>query len=204
MAWELGLYDTGTGAFKESATDYRTEKFELQNCVYDFQMGNGNIWPGIYIWNENGEYVGGYENNADVGKFVAKAGWKYAIKVNGDASAVSLLPVDNRANVSGISTVTVDGNSAEWVAGTYGSEADISAPMVSAGFAASATANEIQTRINKCSHAAFLVDSTAINFVATGVEPVMWVRAWEGRYLLFVLDVAAADAPALVGTVTIN
>ena len=205
VTWELGSYTTSTGALKESTTDYRTDKFELQNCVYELKQNSGASWNGIYIWNENDEYVGGMElNNLEIGKFIAKSGWKYAIKVCGDASAVSLMPVDQSANASGISTVTVDGASETWVkSGSSGSEFIITDKMASAGFAATASASEVQNKINKCSHCMFLTMSVT-QFLGTGADAVMFINCYQGGYYLVVADVSVENAPALVGTVTIN
>lgn len=205
VEWTSGNYTLATGEYKDSTTDKRTGKFELQNCVYNFVTGDGNTYPSIFIWNENDEYVGGYNSFTSIGKFVAKAGWKYAIAVCGSGDAVSLIPVDQSANASGISTVIVDGASATWAeSGNFGSEIIVTELMASAGFAASSTATEIRNKIYKCSHFMFLVSGIGQQFVATGVEPVLFINDYQGGYYLCVSDVSPADAPALVGTVTIN
>ena len=204
ITWMQGSYNTATGEFKDN-NDQRTDKFELQNCVYEFVTGTGNTYPSIFMWNENGEYIGGYNNLHEIGKFVAKAGWKYAISVYGSGDAVSLMPVDQSANASGISTVTIDCASETFSTNTQGNaELVITERMVSSGFETPAKQSEIQNKIHKCSHFAFLGSLPGQYFAGTGAEPVVYINAYNGVYYFVVCGISGDDAPTIVGTVTFN
>lgn len=94
-------YDANTGELKEKENEYCTSKLSLQNCGYSIKFGSGNTsWPDIFIWNENGEYIGKfpYKNRSEV-IIWAKAGYQYAIKVyrttDSDLSGVAIVPINN-------------------------------------------------------------------------------------------------------------
>lgn len=200
VSWENGKYDHATGALKESTTDYRTNKFELQNCVYNLQFGSDASWPGLYIWNENDEYVGSVTLSGQIGMFAAKPGWKYAVSIYNNPDAVSLMPVDQSAGAGDLS-ISIDSGSVTWsdTPNGQGAEFVASEALAAAGF------SNLTAQINKCSHLLFFGNAgIGTNFVGTGIEPVMWFNNWAGTWYLLALDIAAADVPALVGTMTIN
>ena len=89
--------DNNSGNIKSSTGDHLTEMISLQECVYQFTIGSGNNYARIGVYDADGNYVGFYEKSGNF-KFFARSDYKYRIKVYGDTSKVTLLPIDNSAN----------------------------------------------------------------------------------------------------------
>lgn len=207
VTWANGEYDLKTGELTNNyPNNYCTGKFTLQDCVYAFTAGTGDTYAAMWIWDENDNFIGGAElaNNA-IGPFVANSKWKYAIKVANsafDASAVSLMPVDQSANAASVSTVTIDGASATWADNNYGCEIVITDLMTAAGYAVNSS--EIAQKVNRCSHFMWLSASAAQGFTSRQDVVLFNVNYYNGDYYLVANDITAAKASAIVGTVTIN
>lgn len=205
VPWSVGVYNVNTGELETStgSENYCTEKFSLQNCVYDFQYGTGNSWGAMWIWDENDNYIGYVEQQYSIGKFLAKPEWKYAIKVTNsgtfDESAVSLMPVDQSANAASVSTVTIDGSTATWAENSQGAEIKITDVMTDAGYSVNST--EIGNKVNKCSHFMFL---SGQRIKLKREAPIFNINYYQEDYFLVAQSISAAVATAIVGTVTIN
>lgn len=118
VTWLNGYYiDKQTGAVAAKASQHITEPFSLQDCMYDYNAGSGNTWSGIYVYDENDNYLMMMEpNNNGVDKFYGKPGYKYRIQVfSSDATTcenATLIPVNNSENAEYMS---FDLSTFEWV-----------------------------------------------------------------------------------------
>lgn len=187
--------------------DYVTDKFTLQACVYEFQTGDGNSYAALYAWNKNGDYVGNTEiSSGSIGRFVAKSGWQYAVKVANssafDASTVSLLPVDQ--SVDAATTVVIDATTLEWSnSGNNVAEAVITDIISGAGFALSK--EDIASKVNTCSHMFMLENNHAGSaFNGNGNGVVLMYTIYNNNFYLRVPGFTADTVAENVGTITIN
>lgn len=100
VTWTDGqTYNKNTGEVESVNGEHCTSKFTVQDCLYLFNLGNGNTYGRVYAWDENDNYLWSYEANGNF-TYQLKPNYKYAVKVynNGtfDSSLVSLIPVDHR------------------------------------------------------------------------------------------------------------
>lgn len=100
VSWYDGMvYNNTTGNLTEFEGEHCTTKFSLQDCVYEFNFTEAGSYGALFVWDENGVYIGSFENGSQNQYFTAKSNYQYAIKVNQpesfEPSLISLLPVDN-------------------------------------------------------------------------------------------------------------
>lgn len=109
--WQDGSYEATSGIENTPADEHRTEKFKLQDCVYEFNYSNAGSWGALFVWDKDGNYVGRLENMSGPICFTAKSEYSYAIKVNKsdafDSTLVSLMPKDNRATMCNVGMINL-------------------------------------------------------------------------------------------------
>lgn len=110
-AWDTGMVQTTTG-------EHRTDKFKLQDCVYEFNFTEGGAYGALFVWDENDVFVGRIERGWDNMCFTAKSEYSYAIKVykasDFDASMISFMPKNNRDTMATSASITLA--DLEWTA----------------------------------------------------------------------------------------
>lgn len=96
VTWSDGyMYDATTGELKTANNEHATSKFKLQNCLYNLNTGS-TLYPSLYIWDNDGNYVGMWEKPTLVW---GNDKYTYAFKAGSTEASVSnlitFMPYDN-------------------------------------------------------------------------------------------------------------
>ena len=103
VSWNDGYtYNKSTGVLTATDNEHCSDKFALQNCQYVFSCA-GATWTQVFVWDENGDYAGYFQNAAGAGTpsdfhVWGVTGYKYAIKyysATNTGVSVTMIPVDN-------------------------------------------------------------------------------------------------------------
>lgn len=98
--YENQVYNNFSGQLQSVTNEYCTSKFELQDCVY-YYGAEGADYKALYVWDKNDNYLGLLQSaSGDLGYFVARSEYKYAIKYNSpdkeyNRDLVTLMPYSN-------------------------------------------------------------------------------------------------------------
>jgi hypothetical protein len=117
-----GEYNRQTGAFVSNTVCGYTEKFTLEDGRY--VVGGSISDRAIYVWDENDNYIC---KLAMCSRFIAKAGYKYAMSVypvtaETDMSGMTL----KRERVANATTTSIDLTALAWSTTANFAEADVS------------------------------------------------------------------------------
>lgn len=139
-------YDNTTGEKKTVNNEFCTDKFTLQNCMYSLSV-KGGTYLGIFVWDENDNFINAFEVNTIPSpfKFIAVSNYKYALKVYNatvkDNTTFSLMPVDNRRTM--VDTFSLDLSKITFGTGTK-FEADVTEVFNENGIS---NVNEMDTKL---------------------------------------------------------
>lgn len=195
ISWIDGsTYNRNTGELMTSKNEHCTPRFSLQNCVYEVNFGDDNAYEDVYVWDENGTYVGTIGTfGADVGYISGVDGYQYALKVyrtvDSDMSGVTMAVVNNESTAV---ETTIDLSAVTWRAsGKNTVEVDIAGY----GFSTSNYINSIQ----KTNYTIVLFKTYVGNaLVGTGNSTLFYIEPYNNQVLLsavgFAKDTAAAAA----------
>ena len=93
------LYNTDYSGGKPStyANYYSTEEFSLQSCLYKLTCATGYIYPVLYIWDEDGSFLGQVESQLNY--FTGNPKYRYIFRIyhteTFDPSSVTIMPLNN-------------------------------------------------------------------------------------------------------------
>lgn len=195
ISWIDGsTYNRGTGELITSTNEHCTPRFSLQNCVYEVNFGDDNSYEDVYVWDENGTYVGTIGTpGTDVGYISGVDGYQYALKVyrtvDSDMSGVTMAVVNNESTAV---ETTIDLSAVTWKAsGKNTVEVDIAGY----GFSTSNYMNSVQ----KTNYTIVLFKSYSGNALnGTGNGTLFYIEPYNNQVLLsavgFRKDTAAAAA----------
>lgn len=105
VTWTTGYgYDTSTGALGAASNTYCTEKFAVQDCVYEVSDANADdSYLRVHLWDANDNYMG-YSgvNGSSMDGLCLTSSCKCALQYTNssstfDSSKVSMMPLDNRS-----------------------------------------------------------------------------------------------------------
>lgn len=112
--YENQVYNNFSGQLQSATDEYSTSKFELQDCVY-YYGAEGAGYRALYIWDKNDNYLGKIESaSGDLGYFVARSEYKYAIKYNSlgnpsyNRELVTLMPYSNGNMIENVKHIQLE------------------------------------------------------------------------------------------------
>lgn len=186
VTWISGSkYSFSNGELQSSANEYCTPKFKLQDCVYDFNYENAGTYGSIYVWDEEGTFIGYAESFDAISRstirFAANSKCEYAIRIQQyetfDPALVSFMPVDNRETMC--NTFTLRMAELNWTADNWGNLSGSIDNLATGG-----------TQENRS--AATLINSASDGVIKLNDGSFNWKSAKLGTTLLYSLNIYSA------------
>lgn len=104
VTWNAGyVYDKDSGELVATSGEYCTNKFHLQDCLY--QMTGGS-WSQLYMWDADGNYIGTTSQNKPL-VFSARSDYLYAVKSYGGQGSLALTPINNSATIGDTKIISI-------------------------------------------------------------------------------------------------
>lgn len=101
-------YNTANGTLQTHTGAYCSDKFSVQDCLYDLISSNtNNKYVRIFLWDEENNFKGYFAANGSMLRNIQlKPNYKCAVQFSNSASDfsqsdISMMPVDNRATAVG-------------------------------------------------------------------------------------------------------
>lgn len=95
VAWQSGSCYVN-GVLTSKSGEHCTEKFTLQDCLYQLTYSAGST-PTLYVWDQEGSYLGQVENQLNY--FTGNSSYQYAFRISYssafDPGLVTIMPVNN-------------------------------------------------------------------------------------------------------------